>query len=331
MTAAAHRRLPLRVLDRLDVLQQRHRLLAFPYAVYQKFQDDQAGSAASLLAYYAFASVFPLLLVFVTILAFVFQGDPQLAARVLASTRGLIPILGQDTTVHPLVGSTPALVFGSVLALWNGLGVAQQAQIAFNTVYDVPRADWPGFVPTTWRSLVAVVVGGAGFITTTLISGAITGGGSYGLTITAGLRIVGAIVTIVLDAVLFTVLFRFLTVRHLSWRDALPGASVAALGWYVLQLVGTALVAHELKGATSAYGAFATVIGLLAFFHFQALLTLYAAEINVVRMSRLWPRGLGSLTNVPTTEADRRAYRAYVERDRYARGQHIEVTFNDED
>jgi membrane protein len=70
--------------------------------------------------------------------------------------------------------------------------------------------------------------------------------------------------------------------------------------------------------------------GLLAFFHVQALLTLYAAEINVVRISHVWPRGLGSLTNVPTTVADRRAYRAYAARDRYAQAQHVDVTFDDE-
>ena len=49
-------------------------------AVIKKFGDDQAGSLAALVAYYAFFSLFPLLLVFVTILGFVLQGDSERAA-----------------------------------------------------------------------------------------------------------------------------------------------------------------------------------------------------------------------------------------------------------
>jgi membrane protein len=112
----------------------------------------------------------------------------------------------------------------------------------------------------------------------------------------------------------------------------MPGACVAATGWYTLELLGTALVAHELKGAESTYGTFAAVIGLLAFFRAQAQLTLYAAEINVVRMFRLWPRGLRSINNIPTTDADRRAYRTYAQRQRFSTPdrEHIDVTFDHE-
>jgi uncharacterized BrkB/YihY/UPF0761 family membrane protein len=47
-------------------------------AVVKKFSDDQAGQLAALIAYYGFLSLFPLLLVMVTVLGFVLQGDPQL-------------------------------------------------------------------------------------------------------------------------------------------------------------------------------------------------------------------------------------------------------------
>jgi membrane protein len=320
------------LLDRVDRLQQRTRWLGFPYAVYQKFSDDQAANLASMLTYYAFFSVFPLLLVLVTILGFVLHGDPHLETRVFDSAVGLLPIVGEHSAIHPLVGNVPALVIGSALALWNGLGVAQQAQSAFNTVYDVPRRDWPGLVPSTLRSIAAVSLGGTGFIATTLITGAVTGAGSYGLPLGIGPRVVGAVVAIVLDTVLFTLLFRDLTARDLGWRDTLPGACVAGAGWYTLQLLGTALVAHELKGAESTYGTFAAVIGLLSFFYVQAQLTLYAAEINAVRTYNRWPRGLRSLSNVPTTDADRRSYQAYAQRQRFADPDRevIDVTYVDE-
>src|ERR1039458_889564 len=46
----------------LDRLQQSRPWLAFPIAVWKKFGDDQAGNLAALIAYYGFASLFPLLL-----------------------------------------------------------------------------------------------------------------------------------------------------------------------------------------------------------------------------------------------------------------------------
>lgn len=39
----------------------------------KKFSDDQAGSLAALIAYYGFVSIFPLLLVLVTVLGIVLE------------------------------------------------------------------------------------------------------------------------------------------------------------------------------------------------------------------------------------------------------------------
>ena len=63
---------PVRAFDRF---QQKRKWLAIPMAVVKKFGDDQGGSLAALVAYYAFFSIFPILLVFTTILGFVLQGD----------------------------------------------------------------------------------------------------------------------------------------------------------------------------------------------------------------------------------------------------------------
>ena len=57
-----------------------------------------------------------------------------------------------------------------------------------------------------------------------------------------------------------------------------------------LQHAGSYLVVHQLKHASDTYGLFALVIGTLAWLHLGAQMTLYAAELNVVRSKRLWPR-----------------------------------------
>ncbi len=83
-------------LHALDRLQQRHRWLAFAAAVIKKFGDDEAGSMAALIAYYGFVSLFPLLLVLVTVLGFVLEGDPKTQAEVLHSTLSQFPIIGDS-------------------------------------------------------------------------------------------------------------------------------------------------------------------------------------------------------------------------------------------
>src|SRR5215475_1822785 len=80
-----------RLLRAVDEYQQKHAWLAFPVAVWKKFGDDQAGNLAALIAYFGFASLFPLLLVFVTVLDIVLQNEPKLREQVISSTVGQFP------------------------------------------------------------------------------------------------------------------------------------------------------------------------------------------------------------------------------------------------
>ena len=155
---------PVRAFDRF---QQRHGWLAIPMAVVKKFGDDQAGSLAALVAYYSFFSLFPLLLVFVTILGFVLQGDPTAQKSVESSVLGQFPIIGQQIKVHALQGRTVALVIGIGTSLWAGLGVTQAAQNAFDRVWAVPFKERPDFVHSRVRGLALLVSLGALFIVAT--------------------------------------------------------------------------------------------------------------------------------------------------------------------
>jgi membrane protein len=281
------------LLRRIDRWQRRHRWSAFLFAVLKKFSDDQAGNLAALVAYYAIFSVFPLLLVMSTILGFVLHGHPQWQADVTNSALKNLPVVGHHEV--PLRGSVVALVVGLSLALWSGLGIAKSAQTAFNTVYDVPRDEWPGFLRWTLRSLGIVTVGGIGLILTTTLSSAVTSVHSIGgLHVGVWLRIVGAVVAVLLNTLLFLTLFRWLTVRAVGWRDAWPGAVIAAAALQVLQLSVSTIITHKLNGARTMYGDFAALIVLLSWFYLQAQIVLFAAEVNVVRQDGLWPRPIAT-------------------------------------
>src|ERR1700733_9843767 len=96
-------------LQAIDRRQQRTSGVRFVAAVYKKFSDDQAGQLAALISYYAFVSIFPLLLVFVTILGFVLEGHPDDREKIVHGTLGQFPILSERLTLHSLNGSGLAL------------------------------------------------------------------------------------------------------------------------------------------------------------------------------------------------------------------------------
>src|SRR2546430_2624061 len=152
---------------RFDRFQQRHRVLAIPMAVLKKFGDDQGGNLAALVAYYAFFSLFPLLLVFVTILGFVLQGDPAAQQSVEHSVTSQFPGIGASLKLDSLHGHTLVLVFGLVTSLLSGLGVTNAAQNAMDRVWAVPFKKRPNFVQSRLRGLALLFSLGAMFLVAT--------------------------------------------------------------------------------------------------------------------------------------------------------------------
>ena len=93
-----------RALIRVDRFQQRHTVFGFPYAVVKKFGENQAGNLAAIIGYYAFLSIFPLLLVFTSIVGFVLQGNVKLQHSIEHGVLSQFPIIGQQAS-HQLQGS----------------------------------------------------------------------------------------------------------------------------------------------------------------------------------------------------------------------------------
>ncbi|MGN6781963.1 MAG: YihY/virulence factor BrkB family protein [Marmoricola sp.] len=317
-----------RLLKRVDRYQQGHPWLGLPIAVGKKFGEDQAGNLAALIAYYTFSSIFPLLLALVTVLGFVLSHDPGARDAVVGSALGQFPIVGAQIgkQVHALHGSVVALVIGIAGAIWGGLGAANAAQTAFNSVYEVPMVRRPSFLSRTARSLALLLVVLLAIVVSTVLNGISTGGASYGLGVLGpGLRILAAVLALVANVAIFSLAFRVLTVKDVSFKEVLPGAVFAAVCWQVLQLVGGYYVAHTLKGAGQTYGTFAVVIALLAWLYLESQLVLLAAELNTVLRMKLYPRGL---VDPPQTDADRRAYEAHAETQQFQEEEQVDTDFH---
>jgi membrane protein len=278
----------LRALDRLDGWQRRHAAVAFPLAVMRKFMDDRASSLAALIAYYAFFSLFPLLLVFVSVLGFVLQDDPSLRADVVDSALARIPVVGSqlDDQIEPLTGSSAALAVGLAGALWAGLGVTLALGRAFEEIWDVPRRQQRGGLRARVLGVAVLAVLGVALVTTTVVAGFAVGG-RIG---PAAERLGALCVALAGNAAVFLAIFGLLSARPVRVPQLLPGVVLAAAGSLVLQSAGGWYVEETIARSTDTYGTFALVIGLLSWFWLGSHLLLVAAEVNVVLCRRLWPR-----------------------------------------
>ncbi|MEW6475493.1 MAG: YihY/virulence factor BrkB family protein [Actinomycetota bacterium] len=292
---------------RLDRYQRAHHRLGFLVATAKKFAEDEAGNLAALISYYAFFSLFPLLLALVTILGFALQGNPDFQHRIVDSALAQFPVVGDQirSNIGSLSGSWPALLVGLAGAVWAGTGAIDAAQTAMNSVWDLPVRQRPRLIARKLRSLLMLVILGGGLLLTAA-SSTVANAADPGWT---G-RLLGPLLATLVNIGLFAVAFRVLTERDLRWSDVVPGAGVAGTAATLFQVAGGFVVARYLRGASQTYGTFAVVIGLLSWLHLQARVALFAAEINVVRARRLWPR---SLSGQDMTEADRRALAEHAE------------------
>jgi YihY family inner membrane protein len=290
-----------RALRRVDRYQQRHGWLGFLFAVVKKFGDDKGGNLTTLLAWNGFFALFPLLLILVTTLGFLLGRHPALEQRVLHSTLAEFPIIGNQLqdNVHSLRANGLALVIGLAGFVWGARGITQAGQHAMAELWNIPGKQRPSFATRQLRGLVLLLVFGLGVVATTALASLASVGG-HSLLVVVGNLVASAVV----NAGLFLIAFRVLTPRQVPSGRLLVGAAVAGVLFTLLQAVGGYLVGHNLKHAQQVYGFFAIVLGLMSWLFLGAQVTLYGAEVNVVRARRLWPR---SILQPPLTEADQRA------------------------
>jgi YihY family inner membrane protein len=311
-----------RVIRKVDATQRRFTPAAFVFGVVKKYGDDNGGVLVSNLAYSSFVSLFPLLLVLVTILGLASAVDASFRQQVLDSVAHQAPIIGQQLTqVHELKRSSIiGLIVGLAGLVWGATGLAQAGLFTMEQVWNLPGPARPGFAQRFGRALLFLSLLGAGLIVTTLLASLNTYG-HHNL----GIVILAEVLAVLVNIGMYLGAFRVLTPKGIPSQRLVPGAVVGGIAWTLLLILGTWLVHHFLH-SDSAYGIFATVLGLLAWVYLAVEITVYSAEINVVVARRLWPR---SIVQPPLTEADRASMAMQALQNQRREEQQIEVTFDD--
>jgi YihY family inner membrane protein len=250
-------------------------------AVVAGIRDERVTFIAASLAYYAFVSLLPLLIIALTVASLVGGSAfaDSLARRV---GEALGPSAG-DLVREALTASLAqagASAFGVVVLLWSGLKLFRGLDIAFSVVYDTPVSGILGRIRNGVVALAAVV---AGF-------GATVGGGTalalFELRV-FGVDLLGPAGTIVLFAGLTVVLlpmYYVLPGGGVTVREALPGAVLAGVGWTVLQ---TGFRIYAAQAANQAYGVLSGVLLLVTLLYFAGMLLLIGVVLNAVLAGRV--------------------------------------------
>ncbi len=282
--------------------------------------DDEGASLAALIAHYGFLSMFPLILFFSAILGFVFGSDPAFKAQVIRTIARSFPSLSGFIGTHTQ-GNGLALGVGALIAWWAGLKVTRATERALDSVWNVPASERPNLWRSRLRGMAMLGILGIVFLVSTALAGVQQIGG----VLDASTAVLGVAGPLALNFGLYLVAFQVLTNRHVSWRAVVPGAAAGAVGWTILQSLGALYVRHVVAHASQLYGTLDSVIGLLAWLYLGAILTLAAAEANVVLADHLWPR---SLRGGAETDADRRALVMIARAHERVAGEVISVSFD---
>ncbi len=271
----------------LAAARRRWALVDIGVATFQRFSADDGGSYAAALTYYAFFSVFPLLLFAASIVGYVTADDAPLVKEALDT----VPILGralEPSALETVIENRQEIALtGLGLALYSGSGAVVALEHALNKLHKIERE--PGFVAKRVRSLKWLAVLGLlsllGVAAGSVAGSAeawLGGGALVTVAVTAG----ALIVAVLINTLGFATAYRFLPAVRQTWNDVVPGAVVAAILFQGLNIGGAAYLAHGETSRNATFGTFAAAATLLVASYLIAQITLLAAEVNLVLRDR---------------------------------------------
>jgi len=267
-----------------------------------EFVDDHATKLSASLAYYTIFSIGPLLLVVITLLGF-FYRKANATDQVFAQVRGIIGQSATDELQSILVNmskQTNTTLIGIVAILvfiFGATGIFSEIQSSINYIWSIkakPKRSWLKYITDRLLSLVLVI--GLAFlmlatifinIIVDLLSGRIEhylGDISTSLLKWANVGLLYIIVTFV-----FAIIYKVLPDARILWKDSFVGAAFTG----ILFLIGKFLITYYLgmSKTLNAYGAAASIILVLSWVYYSAMILYYGAEFTEA-YARRWGGGI---------------------------------------
>jgi YihY family inner membrane protein len=247
-------------------------------AVAAEARRQQITFLAAALAYYAFVSLLPLL-VLATVLGSVLFGE-EIAGYLVSVTGDLLAPTAREMvreTVVSAAGREEATAVGVVLLLWSGLRLFRALDVAFSRVYGAPPVE--SLVEQVYDALVAFASIAVAVLAVVLL-GAV-------LPALAHLPLVDAaafvLLFVALMGVFFPIYYLFPDVP-ITPREALPGAAVVAGSWTLLTEAFRLYAANA--GSYAVYGALGAVVLLVTWLYVAGIVIMLGGILNAVLAGR---------------------------------------------
>ena len=288
--------------------------------------DDDPFVLAAALSYYTLFSLAPLLTIAIA-MAGLFFGQEAAQNQVVETTRGLvgkesaqaIQDMIQSAGEKPAAGIISTL-FGVIALLFGAGGVVGQLQASLNKVWGVapkPGQGVWGFIRQRFVSYAMVLSIGFLLLVSLVVSAVLSGmsrllgnmfGGAEALVHGLDLLVSFAFITL-----LFAMIYKFLPDARIRWKDVWIGAVFTSL----LFTIGKSLIGLYLgnSGVTSVYGAAGSLITVLLWVYYSALIFFFGAELTRVYATE-YGSGVAPADNAQlvdakkTTETERKSARA---------------------
>lgn len=237
-----------------------------------------SGRNASLLSFFAFLSIFPLLLALTTILGFVLADNDQLREDLVNGALSDIPGLSSDLAAGTIDGNVWALIIGLVSALWASTKAFVGLQGALDDTWEIDVDDRAKLPALRGRAMLGILFLGGAQVGSIVVATIVNA---------ADLPVIGDVAliagTVVINILVIAAMYRFLTSASPTWRDVWPGALIAGTVFTLLQHFGTGIVKNITENAGDTYGQFALVLGIVTWLSLVAITTLMCAELNAAR------------------------------------------------
>ncbi len=255
---------------------------------FKRFSEDDGGPYAASLTYYIFFSIFPLLLFSASVLGYLTFGNEALRSDLINKGVDAIPVIrdalkpGGLDFIQERRG-TLALT-GFAMTLYAGTGAVLALQHALNRIHRVQ--DEGTFIQKRVRAVKwLTIIGGAG-----VLSLGVSTGGSLIASATGGGDIVILLVSsaggIAISFLVFVSAFTVLPQTHIGWREAVPGALIAAVAFEILKIGGTWYLARGETARNDTFGTFAASAALLVAAYLISQVSLLSAEVNAALAER---------------------------------------------
>ena len=259
-----------------------------PKEVWREFCKDNGFLLAAAVSFYAFLSLFPLLLVAVGVLGYVLRSPAHAEAFLTHSLGGLIvgpttmSIIGD--VIH---GRSAATGIGFVLLLWSGTSAAVVLDQAINLAWKTEGMR--GYVKRRAIALLTLAVTGVlmsiSFGITALIHSVRASSPEFLYRLTHVWGLLGYAIAAMASVALFTMIYKLLPRARVTWRTALVGGLFAGLLWEIAKHAFTFYVLHW-AGYNKVYGSLGSVILLMIWINYSAIIAIGGAKFASVWSER---------------------------------------------